>query len=158
MRHFSVLQFPLWRRNGLRGIPSALGEPELVRDPASPWSLCPAFSRVKRKRLGWGGGKRGRNDHKEKKLNQTAAERKTYCSVVLFSVGFFCFFFPPPEVSLPAVCARITLPGNGNKIKPTKLLYKAQVFSERFNLCYTSPLPAEHGRAPPPYRSRLTPL
>lgn len=149
MRDFCVLQFPLWRRNGLRGIPSALGEPELVRDPASSWSLCPAFSRVKRKQLGWGEKKRGRNDQIEKKFNQTAAERKTYCSVVLFSLPLKC---------LPAVCAQITLPGNGNKIKPTKLLYKAQVFSERFNLCYTSPLPAEHGRAPPPYRSRLTPL
>lgn len=158
MRHFSVLQFPLRRRNGLRGIPSALGEPELVRDPASPLVFVSCFFASEKKTTWVGGKNSGRNDHKEKKLNQTAAERKTYCSVVLFSVGFFGFFFSLPLKCLPAVCAQITLPGNGNKIKPTKLLYKAQVFSERFNLCYTSPLPAEHGRAPPPYRSRLTPL
>lgn len=60
IRQFCVLQFPLWRRNGLRGTPSAPGEPELVRNPASSWSLCPAFSRVKRKQLVWGGARKQR--------------------------------------------------------------------------------------------------
>lgn len=157
MRHFSVLQFPLWRRNGLRGIPSALGEPELVRDPASPWSLCPAFSRVKRKQLGWGKKTAGEMIIKKRSSTKQQQSVKRTAGSFCFLLAFFGFFSLPLKC-LPAVCARITLPGNGNKIKPTKLLYKAQVFSERFNLCYTSPLPAEHGRAPPPYRSRLTPL